>query len=116
MEDLKKHRHKPHEKLVMYVLVKDGVEIGHQLNCVGHATIACYKKFEDDPATQEWLDSHFYKVTCKVSPEEFEAFKVQPDSVTIREGNIGNEEVAMAFKPRLKADYDPLFKTLKLYR
>jgi len=100
----------------MYILVKDTVPLGHQLNSVAHGAVSCVKKFEDDPQTIEWLDSHFYKVTCKVTEEEFEAFKCQPDRVIITEGALENQETVMAFRPRLNDDYDPLFQSLKLYR
>jgi len=115
MEDLKKHRHKPHEKLVMYILIKEGIPLGHQVNCVGHAVAAVMKKWKDDPDLVEWIDSHFYKICLTVTEEQFNAFKIQPDYCLIREGNCDNAEITMGFRPRLKADYDPMFKTLKLF-
>lgn len=113
MEDLKKYRHESGEKIKMYILVKKGLPRGHAINCAAHAAVACFKKFQGDPETEEWIESHFYKVTCRVSDEEFERFKSFEDHVVIREGNYNDEEMTMAFRPRLV--YPPEFKELRLY-
>lgn len=116
MEDLKKGRHPQHKKIKMYILIKDYLPVGHAINCACHATAAVMIKYRGDPVMQEWEDDHFYKVACKVTPEQFEEFKKFDDHVVIKEGNFNNEEMTIGFKPRLETDFPPEFKKIPLYK
>lgn len=98
----------------MYILVKDSIPVGHQVNCVAHAALGCYLKFKDKPEMQQWLDWSYKKVTCKVSDEQFEQAKEQAeDWCLMTESDLDGVEVALAFCPREK--YSGFFKGLKLY-
>ncbi len=102
------------KKLKMYILVKSSVPSGLGVNAVGHAALATYLKFQNDPVTKEWVTSkHFRKVTCLVSDEEFEAAKQFEDYVVMTEDAIDNAEVSIGFKPR--EEWPLFFKSLKLY-
>jgi hypothetical protein len=97
----------------MYILLRDSIPVGHQVNCAAHASLACYLKFKDHPETQEWLENSFRKVTCSVSDKEFEKAKECEDWVCITEDAIGDAEVALAFRPR--KEYPKRFQWFKLY-
>lgn len=89
----------PHLK--MYVLVKETTPIGLAVNSVGHAVLACYRRFEQHPDTTEWINSTlFRKVTCTVSDREFEHAKQFEDYVVITEAALEGREVSIAFRPR----------------
>ncbi len=64
---------------------------------------------------QDWVTNSFRKVSCKVSDEEFEAAKQHypGDHLLVIESKLDQPEVALVFKPR--RDWNPFFKTLKLY-
>jgi hypothetical protein len=99
----------------MYILVKDDVPSGHSMNCAAHAAVLCYNKYKDDPIVQEWVSGPYYKVCCKVTPEEFEEFKKYDDYYIIEEDMLDDREISMAFKPRRKEEYPGYFKSLPLW-
>lgn len=88
------------KKLRMFTLVKDTIPPGFAINSTGHATLACYLKFQDDPVMKEWLAHSFSKVTCKVNEAEFEKAKQCEGIVVITESALDRQEVAVCFKPR----------------
>jgi hypothetical protein len=98
----------------MYILVKDSIPLGHQVNCVGHAVLACYLKFKDHPEVKEWLANSFRKVTCVVSEDEFEQAKKYDDWVCMTESDLDNKEVALAFRPR--KEWPKRFQYYRLFR
>ena len=102
------------KRLKMYVLVKDTVPLGHAINSVGHATVACYIKFQDSPVVIDWLEHSFRKVTCKVTQAQFDEAKLVADHVVITESALGGEETVVVFKPRdvwpEQFRYYPLYK------
>lgn len=101
-------------KLKMYILVKKSIPLGLGVNAVGHVSLATYLKFKDDEILQAWCTpTHFRKVTCAVTDEEFEKAKSYTDYVVMTEDAINNEEVAIGFKPR--EDWPKFFKSLKLF-
>jgi peptidyl-tRNA hydrolase len=100
--------------LKMYILVKDSVPLGLALAAVGHASLACYLKYRDDPEMVEWLANSFRKVICKVSEQQFEQAKQAHPCVTLTESALNGQEVALGFKPRV--DWDPGFKFFPLYK
>jgi len=97
----------------MYVLVKNTIPRGLGINSVGHAVLSAYLKFKEHPDTVDWLENSFRKVTCLVSPEQFEEAKKTEDHVVITECDYYDKEVAIAFRPRV--EWPESFKKLKLF-
>ena len=98
----------------MYILVKKSVPKGFGINSVGHASLMAYLKFQEHPDTIEWLKNSFRKVTCRVSDEEFKEAKKAENFVVVTESDYNNEEVALAFRPRI--EWPPMFEKLRLFR
>ncbi|KQZ43975.1 peptidyl-tRNA hydrolase [Duganella sp. Root1480D1] len=98
----------------MYILVRDDIPLGFAMVAVAHASLAGYLKFQESPEVKEWLSGPFFKAVCKVNPKEFENAKLVPDHVVLTESALGNQEVAIVFKPRI--EWPKMFKFLKLYR
>jgi len=98
----------------MYILVRNDVPVGHQVNCVGHATLGCYLQFRNDPDTQDWLEYSYRKVACSVSYSDFmKAKRLCDDWVVAREDALNYQEVALAFRPRL--EYPEEFSAFRLF-
>ena len=97
-----------------YILIRESVPVGFAIVAAAHASLAMYLKFREAPEVTEWLAGPFRKVVCKVSDAEFESAKTHPDQVVITESALGDEEVALAFKPR--TDWPRQFQYFKLYR
>lgn len=103
------------DKAKMYILVKDTIPLGLAMNAVAHAAVACYLKYKDDQIMEEWLSDSFRKVTCKVTEEEFERAKQQPeDHIVMTELALDKAETAVAFKPA--KEFSKFFKFLRLYK
>ena len=98
----------------MYILVKDDFPVGFAMVAVAHASLAAYLKFQDRKAVQEWLSGSFKKAICKVNEKEFERAKTFEDLVVLTESALDNQEVAIAFCPRV--EWPKPFKFYKLYR
>lgn len=98
----------------MYILVKKSVPIGHALNCAAHGSLMCYLQFKDEPDMQEWLNTSFKKVCCKVTDEAFEKAKQFPNHVIVTESNLENKEIAIVFCPR--KEWPERFRHYELYR
>lgn len=98
----------------MYILIKDSIPEGFAVLAAAHASLAAYKKFEDDRDTQEWISGTFYKVICKVNDKEFEKAKSFDDCAVLTESALDNQEVAIAFKPR--KEWPKPFKFYRLYK
>ena len=98
----------------MYILVRDDIPLGFAMVAVAHASLAGYIKFQDTPEVKEWLSGPFFKAVCKVNAKEFENAKLVSDHVILTESALGNQEVAIAFKPR--DEWPKMFRFLKLYR
>jgi peptidyl-tRNA hydrolase len=94
----------------MYILVRDDIAVNWAMVALSHAALVAYLKWQDDEDMQEWLKSSFRKVTCKVTPEQFEEAKSIKDSVVITESALDGKELAVVIKPRKK-----LPKSLKSY-
>lgn len=101
------------DKLKMYILVRRDVPLGVAVVNVAHASLGCYRKFEDDPQMQEWISGPFYKVVCSVSDKDFEACKKIDRHVIISEEKYDGQEVCMAFCPRWS--WPRKFKFFKMY-
>ena len=98
----------------MYILVKEGIPLGHQVNGVAHASLACYLQHEDDEEVEAWLGWSFKKVTCLVSEEEFERAKGFEDGLIMTESALDGAETVIAFKPRY--EWPEIFKTFRLFK
>ena len=98
----------------MYILIKDSIPEGFAVLAAAHASLAAYKKFEDDSQMQEWISATFYKVICKVNEKEFEKAKTFEDHLVITESALDHQEVAIAFKPR--EEWPKPFQFYKLYK
>lgn len=98
----------------MYLLVKDSVPVGYALVAVAHASLAAYLKYQEREEVKQWLSGPFYKTVCKVTAQEFEHAKQEPDHVVITESALDGEEVALAFCPR--DEWPKMFRFLRLYR
>ncbi len=98
----------------MYILLKDSIPQGFAVLAAAHASLAAYKKFEEDADMQEWISGTFYKVICKVNDKEFEKAKSFEGHVVLTESALDNQEVAIAFKPR--EDWPKSFRFYRLYR
>ncbi len=98
----------------MYILVRDDIPLGFAMVAVAHASLAGYLKFHDTPEVKEWLSGPFFKAVCMANAKEFENAKQVADHVVITESALGNQEVAIVFKPR--AEWPKMFKFLRLYK
>jgi peptidyl-tRNA hydrolase len=85
----------------MYILIKDDVPVKMAPVIAAHASLACYKKYEDDPDMIEWVHSIFKKVVCKVNEKEFQNSLKDEKYVLLTESSLDNREVAVAFVPRV---------------
>lgn len=103
----------------MYILVRKDAPKGFAVNAIGHASLACYLKFQEEVDMRSWVVNSFKKVTCKVTDEELEqamaGFSEDLDYVQITEGACHNDLMAIAFRPRF-GGFPDVFKTFKLYR
>lgn len=98
----------------MYILVRDDIPLGIAMVAVAHASLAGYLKFQREPEVQEWLRGPFFKVVCMVNAKEFSNAKNVVDHLVLTESALGNEEVAIVFKPR--HEWPKMFRFLRLYR
>lgn len=97
----------------MYILIKESIPLGIAMTAVGHAAIACFRKFEHTKEMQDWLSS-FKKVVCKVNDIEFEKAKEFENNVVLTESTLNNQETCVAFCPR--EEFPKAFKYYRLYK
>jgi peptidyl-tRNA hydrolase len=98
----------------MYILIRESVPLGFAILAASHASLAAYLKFKDSHEVTDWLSGPFYKVVCKVTDEEFEKAKTIEDHVVLTESGLGDQEIAIAFKPR--EEWPKSLKFLRLYK
>ncbi|MEZ4450784.1 MAG: hypothetical protein R3B09_14980 [Nannocystaceae bacterium] len=98
----------------MYILIREGVPVGFAVLAAAHASLACYLKFQGSEEVTAWLSGPFYKAVCRVSDADFERAKAVADHVVLTESALGDQEVAIAFKPR--EAWPKAFKFFQLYR
>lgn len=103
--------------LKMYVLVKNSAPIGLGINAVGHVTFMAANSFHSE-IFNDWKDKSFKKVTCLVSPEEFEAAiaaikEVNGNFIIFNENDWGDQDLSVAFEPRYI--FPDIFKKFKLH-
>ena len=98
----------------MYILIRESVPLGIAMTAVGHAAVACYRKYEATEDMKTWLEKSFKKVVCKVSDEEFEKVKSVENNIVLTESSIANQETAIVFAPR--KEFPKQFKFYRLYK
>lgn len=98
----------------MYIIVKDNIPDRLVPVITAHASLACYKKFEENENMMKWIDGIFKKVVCLASEVEFERLKNETDFVVLTESSLDDREVGLAFCPR--AEYPAMFKFLKMWK
>ncbi|WP_211232080.1 hypothetical protein [Pseudoduganella violaceinigra] len=81
---------------------------------VAHASLAGYLKFQVSPEVKEWRSGPFFKAVCKAKQKELENAKLVSGHVVLIESALGNQEVAIVFKPR--AEWPKMFRFLRLCR
>lgn len=97
----------------MYILVKDTVPDKLVPVITAHASLACYKKFEDNEQMIQWINGIFRKVVCVVDEPAFEKLKEEQDFILLTESALDNREVCLAFCPR--EEYPKKFQFLKMW-
>lgn len=97
----------------MYIVVKDSTPDKLVPVITAHASLACYKKFEEHEQMQKWINSVFKKVVCVVNDTEFNRLKEEKDHVVLTESALDHQEVCLAFCPR--ETYPKKFKFLKMW-
>jgi len=104
----------------MYILLWDGLDIGHAVNTAAHAGAMICSKYgwdKEDPVMAEWYRLSFRKVTCKVTRDELEKAKTyfpQWEFFPVTESAYEGQEVALVFKPR--KEWPAFFRSLSLYK
>ncbi|AKP53301.1 peptidyl-tRNA hydrolase [Cyclobacterium amurskyense] len=97
----------------MYIVVKDSIPDKLIPVITAHASLACYKKFEENEQMIKWINGIFKKVVCIVNEDEFARLKKESDHVLLTESALDNQEVCLAFCPR--EEYPKKFKFLKMW-
>ena len=97
----------------MYIIVKDNIPDKLVPVVTAHASLACYKKFEDNESMIKWINGVFKKVVCLANEIEFEKLKNETDFVVLTESSLDNKEVSLAFCPR--EEYSKKFKFLQMW-
>lgn len=97
----------------MYIIVKDSIPDKLVPVITAHASLACYKKFQEDEQMIAWMNGVFKKVVCVVNEVDFENYKNEPDSILLTESSLDNREVCLAFCPR--TEYPKKFKYLSMW-
>jgi len=97
----------------MYIIIKDTIPDKLVPVISAHASLACYKRFENNEDMIKWINGIFKKVVCVVDEISFDNFKNEADSVLLTESSLDNTEVCLAFCPR--EEYPKKFKYLKMW-
>ncbi len=84
----------------MYFLVKSTVPVGFAMNSIGHGAMMACHEFSRQPIFEDWLANSFKKVTCEVTPEEFEEAKKMGVHLVVTESALKGEETILVFFPR----------------
>ncbi|WP_286912611.1 hypothetical protein [Flavobacterium sp. UBA4197] len=97
----------------MYIIVKDNIPDKLVPVITAHASLACYRKFEENENMIKWINGIFKKVICLTNETEFDNLKNETDFVVLTESSLDNKEVSLAFCPR--EEYPKKFKFLKMW-
>jgi peptidyl-tRNA hydrolase len=97
----------------MYLLIKEKVPNKLVPAIAAHASLACFRKYEQEEDMQRWINSVFKKAVCKVSEAEFNQAKEVEKNVLLTESALENQEVCLVFSPR--EQYPQSFKYFRLW-
>ena len=97
----------------MYIILKDDTPDKLVPLITAHASLACYKKFENNLDMKKWINGIFKKVVCLANDIEFHKLKDEINFVVLTESLLDNKEVCLAFCPR--EEYSRKFKFLKMW-
>lgn len=97
----------------MYILVKQNVPDKMVPVIAAHASLACFRKFENTENMQQWINGIFKKVVCAVTETEFENAKKEIDHLVLTESYLENQEVCIVFSPR--EEYSKMFKFFRMW-
>ena len=97
----------------MYILIRDSVPDAMAPVIAAHASLACYKKFEQDENMQRWIKTVFKKVVCKVNATEFDNAKREGKHLVLTESALNDAEVCLTFCPR--ESYGKQFKFFRMW-
>ena len=97
----------------MYILIKDTVPDELAPVIAAHASLACFRVFENDPYMQKWIQESFKKVICKVNHKEFEKASRIKSSLPMTESTLGSEYICVALSPRPDHDWPNVIKFAK---
>lgn len=97
----------------MYILLKGNLPDKLAPVVAAHASLACYRQYESDAAMQEWINSVFKKVVCRVDEAAFEQAKSIDRYTLLTESSLSHAEVALAFCPR--EEYPKAFQFFKMW-
>ncbi|EPR68274.1 hypothetical protein ADICYQ_2744 [Cyclobacterium qasimii M12-11B] len=97
----------------MYIVVKDNIPDKLIPVITAHASLACYRKFEDNEQMKQWINGIFKKVVCIVDEVAFNNLKSESENILLTESRLNDKEVCLAFCPR--EEYPKKFKFLKMW-
>lgn len=97
----------------MYILIKDNVPDKLVPVIAAHASLACYKQFEQEEAMIQWINGIFKKVVCKVNEKEFSNAKMEEKHLVLIESSLDHQEVCVVFCPR--DEYSKQFRFFKMW-
>lgn len=97
----------------MYILIKEAVPDKFVPVICAHASLACFRKFEQDSNMQQWINGVFKKVVCVVNETEFTNAKSEGKNIVLAESALNNEEVCIAFCPQ--EEFSKQFKYFKMW-
>jgi peptidyl-tRNA hydrolase len=87
-------------KRKMYILIKDTLPSGIAITAAAHASLAMYLKYQNNEAMQEYIETSFAKVICKVDDLEFERAKEHDiRHLVLSESTLPGIETAIVFFP-----------------
>jgi peptidyl-tRNA hydrolase len=98
----------------MYILVKRDVPDKLVPVICAHASLACFRKYEQDADMQIWIHGIFKKVVCTVDEQTFEQVKAEEKNIVLTESALENQEVCIAFCPR--ENYPKSFKFFSMWK
>lgn len=97
----------------MYILIKDHVPDKMVPVIAAHASLACYKQFEEDKDMIQWIGGIFKKVVCRVNEKEFSNAQMEEKHLILTESALAGQEVCIVFCPR--EEYSKQFRFFKMW-
>jgi len=97
----------------MYIVLKSDIPDKLAPVIAAHASLACYRKYQNDDRMSIWIQGVFKKVVCVTDAQQFEQLKHETDYVSITESSLDHKEVCIAFCPR--EEFPRKFKFLEMW-